>query len=160
MLKIATIVISAIVIAFILLNLFSLIQGDINQPAVEEENNLNLQEEIVMGIEAEEFLVETLQEGSGEKTSQDGDTLVVHYTGRLLDGTVFDSSVEKGDPFQFNLGEGGVIQGWEKGMKDMKIGEKRKLTIPSEMGYGEFGSPPIIPPGAGLEFEVELIEIL
>lgn len=162
MLKTATIVISTIIVAFILLNLFSIVKTDINKPEIQQEseeiNDLNFNEQNEMGIEAEEFSIETLQEGSGSE-SKDGDLLTVHYTGRLLDGTVFDSSVERGDPFVFTLGAGAVIPGWEEGMKGMKVGEKRILTIPSSMGYGEFGSPPQIPGGAGLEFEVELLEI-
>ncbi len=162
MLKIGTIVLSIILVAFIILNLFAIIQGNLGQSDSNIDENLTdieteLEEEMV-GIEAEEFKIETLEEGSGE-LSKEGDILVVHYTGRLLDGTIFDSSVERDDPFEFTLGAGMVIQGWEEGMKDMKEGEKRILTIPSSMGYGEFGSPPNIPGGAGLEFEVELIEI-
>ncbi len=154
MLKTATIVISVIIIAFILLNVFALIKGDVGQqPSTEIET-----EQMAQAIEAEEFEIVTLEEGKGE-ASESGDTLVVHYTGTLLDGTVFDSSLERGDPFEFVLGEGMVIQGWEEGMKDMQVGEKRIITIPSSMGYGEMGSPPTIPPNAGLEFEVELLEI-
>ena len=160
--KIAVTVISVIIIAFILLNLFAIFQGDVSQPNLERdegivEEEMPEQEEMV-AIEAEEFNIETLQEGQGE-ASQDGDTLVVHYTGRLLDGTVFDSSLEREQPFEFVLGDGMVIEGWEEGMKDMQVGETRIITVPSSMGYGEFGSPPAIPGNAGLEFEVELLEI-
>jgi len=162
MLKTVSIVLSVVIVAFILLNVFAMFQGDVSQPSVDTNESIvdietELQEEVV-GIEADEFNIETIEEGTGEG-SKDGDTLVVHYTGRLLDGAVFDSSLDREEPFEFILGEGMVIQGWEEGMKDMKEGEKRILTIPSDMGYGEFGSPPNIPGGAGLEFEVELIEI-
>lgn len=156
MLKIATIIVSIIIIAFILLNIFTIIKGDITQKDSEEIKEKPEQE--IIAIEAEEFKIETIEEGEGEE-SKDGDILVVHYTGRLLDGTVFDSSLERNEPFEFTLGEGMVIEGWEEGMKGMKEGEKRLITIPSSMGYGEFGSPPQIPGGAGLEFEVELLEI-
>ncbi len=158
MLKIATIVISTIIIAFILLNLFSIAKTDLNKPTVDVETP---EEGQVLGEiveDVEELMIETLQEGEG-KEAQDGDTLSVHYTGTLLDGTVFDSSVERGEPFSFVLGQSMVIQGWDEGLKGMQIGEKRVLTIPSSMGYGEFGSPPTIPANAGLQFEVELIEI-
>ncbi len=162
MLKTATIVISVIIVAFILLNIFAMIRGDMTQPTVDtNEQMTNMDTELLeeaIGIEADEFDIEVVEEGSGE-TSKEGDTLVVHYTGRLLDGTVFDSSVDRGEPFEFVLGQGMVIEGWEEGMKDMQEGEKRILTIPSSLGYGEFGSPPNIPGNAGLEFEVELIEI-
>ena len=162
MLKTITVILSIIIVAFILLNVFAIIRGDITQPTVDTDEDMadietELQEEVI-GIEADEFNIEITEEGSGE-ASKEGDTLVVHYTGRLLDGTVFDSSIERGDPFEFVLGQGMVIEGWEEGMKDMQEGEKRILTIPSSMGYGEFGSPPNIPGNAGLEFEVELIEI-
>ncbi len=155
--KIAIIIFSTIIVAFILLNIFSIFKADLNKPVVEEKENIELEQEI-QAIEAETFLIETLEEGAGEP-SKNGDTLIVHYTGKLLDGTVFDSSLDRGEPFSFVLGEGGVIQGWEEGMLDMKVGEKRRITIPSSMGYGDLGSPPTIPGGAGLEFEVELIEI-
>jgi FKBP-type peptidyl-prolyl cis-trans isomerase len=156
MLKIATIVISTIIIAFILLNLFSIVKTDINKPVVEDETP---EPEVENALDVEELLIETLEEGEGVE-AKDGDTVLVHYTGQLLDGTVFDSSVEKGEPFSFTLGEGRVIQGWDEGVKGMKVGEKRFLVIPSTMGYGELGSPPTIPASAGLQFEVELLEIV
>ena len=102
--------------------------------------------------------IETIVEGSGVE-SKAGDSLTVHYTGMLEDGTKFDSSVDRGTPFNFILGIGQVIEGWEKGMEGMKVGEKRKLTIPPEYAYGERGVPGVIPPNATLIFEVELLEI-
>lgn len=105
-----------------------------------------------------ELSIETVVQGTGEE-SKNGDVLVVHYTGTLLDGTKFDSSVDRGDPFSFTLGNGNVIQGWEQGMLGMKVGEKRILIIPSDLGYGAAGAPPSIPGGAALKFEVELLEI-
>lgn len=87
-------------------------------------------------------------------------SITVHYTGKLFsDGSVFDSSVTRGDPFTFNLGTRAVIQGWEQGVPGMCVGEKRKLIIPPEMGYGAQGSPPKIPANSHLVFEVELISI-
>ncbi|CAI7850367.1 unnamed protein product [Closterium sp. NIES-54] len=88
------------------------------------------------------------------------DTVRVHYKGMLVDGSVFDSSYERGDPLQFRLGQGNVIKGWDIGILGMCVGEKRKLKIPSHMGYGESGSPPKIPGGATLIFETELVEIV
>ena len=84
----------------------------------------------------------------------------VHYTGKLLDGTKFDSSLDRKEPFEFTIGEGGVIKGWDEGVPGMKKGGKRKLAIPSDMAYGKRGSPPKIGPDAALEFEIELIEIV
>ena len=100
-----------------------------------------------------------IEEGEGLKVKP-GDLVEVHYTGTLEDGTKFDSSLDRGEPFEFIVGVGQVIEGWEQGLPGMKVGGKRKLTIPSSMGYGEMGSPPTIPGNAGLIFEIELIEII
>jgi len=107
--------------------------------------------------EITEFAIETLQEGVGEGAAT-GDMVSVHYVGTLEDGTKFDSSLDRGEPFRFTLGAGQVIQGWEQGILGMKVGEKRKLIIPSELGYGDRGIPGAIPPRAVLIFEVELLK--
>ncbi len=99
-----------------------------------------------------------LAEGSGQE-AKPGDTVLVHYTGRLSDGKKFDSSHDRGQPFKFVLGKGEVIKGWDEGVAGMKIGEKRKLIIPPDLGYGRRGSPPVIPPSAELIFLVELVGI-
>lgn len=91
--------------------------------------------------------------------AENGKTVSVHYTGTLTDGSKFDSSVDRGRPFSFVLGGGQVIQGWEKGVLGMKVGGKRRLTIPPEMGYGARGFPPVIPGGATLVFEIELLGV-
>jgi FKBP-type peptidyl-prolyl cis-trans isomerase len=101
--------------------------------------------------------IETLEEGSG-KAAESGDEISVNYVGTLKDGTQFDSSYDRGQPYTFVLGIGEVIDGWDEGLVGMKVGEKRKLEIPSTKGYGEGGSG-VIPPGAGLVFEVELVSI-
>nr|ACG28128.1 FK506-binding protein 2-1 precursor [Zea mays] len=88
-----------------------------------------------------------------------GDKIKVHYRGALTDGSVFDSSYDRGDPFEFTLGNGQVIKGWDQGLLGMCVGEKRKLKIPAKMGYGERGSPPKIPGGATLVFDTELIAV-
>ncbi len=102
--------------------------------------------------------IETIKQGSGP-AAKTGDTATVHYTGTLTDGTKFDSSRDRGTPFSFTLGENKVIQGWEQGVLGMKVGEERKLTIPSSLGYGDTGYPPVIPPKATLLFDIELLSI-
>lgn len=102
---------------------------------------------------------EELQVGDGAEATGRGQTVVVHYTGWLEDGTKFDSSVDRSDPFSFPLDCGYVIKGWDEGVKGMRIGGKRKLIIPSELGYGARGAGGVIPPDATLIFEVELLEI-
>ncbi len=88
-----------------------------------------------------------------------GETAIVHYTGRLTDGTKFDSSVDRNKPFSFPLGKGRVIKGWDEGVEGMKIGSKRKLIIPPNLGYGSRGAGRLIPPNATLIFEVELLDL-
>ena len=95
--------------------------------------------------------------GAGEKVGN-GKKIKAHYTGKLLDGKVFDSSVKRGVPFEFTVGKGEVIKGWDEALSDMKKGEKRTLIIPSDLAYGPNGRPPAIPPAATLVFEVELVD--
>ncbi len=102
---------------------------------------------------------EDLVAGDGA-VAEKGNQVSVHYTGWLTDGSKFDSSVDRNDPFQFGLGRGMVIRGWDEGVAGMKVGGKRKLTIPPQLGYGAQGAGGVIPPNATLVFEVELLQIL
>lgn len=103
------------------------------------------------------LVVEDIKVGTGGEAKV-GHTLSMHYTGTLDNGTIFDSSIPRGEPFEFTLGAGRVIQGWDKGIVGMKVGGKRKLTIPAELGYGDrdMGA---IPPNSTLHFEVELLGV-
>ena len=101
--------------------------------------------------------IKTLVVGTGDK-AEAGKTAVVHYTGWLLDGTKFDSSVDRGTPFEFSLGAGRVIKGWDEGVATMNIGGKVELIIPADLAYGASGAGGVIPPNATLKFEVEFLD--
>ena len=102
--------------------------------------------------------IEELQAGTGVEATT-GKTVDVHYTGWLTDGKKFDSSKDRGQPFQFAVGRGQVIKGWDEGVATMKVGGVRKLVIPPDLGYGARGAGGVIPPNATLNFEVELLEV-
>ncbi len=102
------------------------------------------------------LIIEDLVVGSGD-TATAGQFVSVHYSGWLTNGAMFDSSVERGEPFEFRLGAGQVIPGWDQGVAGMQVGGKRKLTIPPELAYGARGAGGVIPPNATLVFEVELL---
>jgi FKBP-type peptidyl-prolyl cis-trans isomerase len=104
------------------------------------------------------LMIEDLAVGDGA-AAKSGDHVTVHYTGWLTDGRKFDSSVDRRDPFAFALGRGNVIAGWDEGVEGMKVGGKRKLTIPPSLGYGAYGAGGVIPPNATLVFEVELLAV-
>lgn len=109
-------------------------------------------------FEIQGMKVEILKEGTGEE-AKSGDNIVVNYVGTLLNGTKFDSSIDRNQPFPYTLGQNRVIQGWELGLLGMKVGEKRRLTIPPELAYGSEGRPPIIPQNATLVFEIDMLSI-
>lgn len=117
--------------------------------------NVNLDE---MERTASGLYLRDLSAGEGEPAAE-GDTVVVHYTGWLPDGTQFDSSRGRGEPFSFVLGEGRVIRGWEEGVVGLREGGLRRLVIPPDLGYGPIGAGDVIPPDATLVFEVELLEV-
>lgn len=102
--------------------------------------------------------LEDLKVGTGAEAKA-GQNVSVHYVGTLTDGSKFDSSRDRGSPFQFRLGAGQVIKGWDQGVAGMKVGGLRKLTIPPDMGYGARGFPPVIPGNSTLVFEVELLGV-
>ena len=105
------------------------------------------------------LIIENMEIGDGTE-AQDYNKVVVNYTGKLEDGSIFDSSLNPGrEPFTFTLGVGSVIKGWDVGVKGMKVGGRRRLTIPPELGYGNNGAGDVIPPGATLIFEVDLLEV-
>jgi len=99
-----------------------------------------------------------IAEGAGARP-RPGETVSVHYTGWLKSGQKFDSSLDRGQPLEFSVGRGQVIKGWDEGVGTMRVGGKRKLIIPAHLGYGDRGAAGVIPPGATLIFEVELVGI-
>jgi FKBP-type peptidyl-prolyl cis-trans isomerase len=143
-----------VVILIIATSVFYFLSNKGKEPKFEENKNI-IPTNNVQTINS--MKIETLKQGTGEG-AKNGDRVIVHYTGTLENGTKFDSSLDRNQPFSFTLGTGQVIQGWDLGVLGMKINEKRKLTIPPELGYGSTGIGPI-PPNATLIFEVELLGI-
>lgn len=133
-----------------------------NQTSTQTMQNQNENSQDVTPAPQQETIkdvaVTVVKEGTGTP-AKNGDVVSVHYTGYLADGTKFDSSVDRGQPFEFTLGANQVIKGWEIGVNGMKVGEKRKLVIPSDLAYGASGFPGVIPPNATLTFDVELLAI-
>ncbi|MCD4650305.1 MAG: FKBP-type peptidyl-prolyl cis-trans isomerase [Candidatus Cloacimonetes bacterium] len=129
----------------------------VEKPVAVETTKSTAKEDVMITTDSG-LKYEVLKKGNGA-IAKAGDKVSVHYTGWLLDGKKFDSSVDRGTPFDFQLGAGRVIKGWDEGVAGMKIGEKRMLVIPPELGYGARGARGAIPPNATLKFEVELLKI-
>ena len=145
--RIASIVI--VVVAIALIAFFALQKQKTNPVATGGGNMVTTQ----TGLQYQDLVI-----GNGAEAVA-GKSVTVHYTGTLQDGTKFDSSVDRNQPFTFTLGAGQVIPGWDEGVAGMKVGGKRKLVIPPDLAYGAQGYPPVIPADATLTFEVELLEV-
>ena len=128
-----------------------------SQATKQEVNNQQTQQIEIMPVD--ELKIEDTIIGEGKEAIA-GKVVSVHYTGTLVDGTKFDSSVDRGTPFQFTLGAGQVIKGWDQGVLGMKVGGKRTLIIPSDLAYGPTGRPGTIPPSATLIFDIELLDVI
>ncbi len=146
-----------VVLIIIVLSVIYFFLQTLSDPAIWKERERGGEEQTETQSMKTTVQIETLQTGTGTE-AKNGNLVAVHYTGWLTDGTKFDSSVDRGEPFAFVLGSGQVIRGWDEGVLGMRIGEKRKLTIPPELGYGASGVGPI-PPNATLVFDVELLAV-
>lgn len=148
--------------AFFLLVLASFLltacmQREKPRPEPNTETQISNQEEEEV-MDAKELIIEDLSVGNGEE-AREGDKIQVHYTGTLIDGTKFDSSLDRDESFEFTLGAGRVIKGWDIGVQGMKVGGKRRLTIPPQFAYGEREAGDIIPANATLIFEIVLLAV-
>jgi len=142
----------------VLISLAAVAVFKVRAPKSEKTVELPVSQENVMEEKQSELKIEDITVGTGDEAVV-GKKVTVNYAGTLEDGTKFDSSYDRGTPFSFNLGAGEVIEGWDKGVAGMKVGGKRKLTIPSSLGYGERGAGGAIPPNSTLIFEIELLKV-
>ncbi len=150
-------VVLIVAICFFVCKKSSTSSNELTTTSEEQPDEVNNLDKDVQEVEMSDLIVEDLVQGNGTE-AVDGKMVTVHYTGTLTDGTKFDSSVDRGTPFNFQLGIGQVIKGWDQGVKGMKVGGKRKLTIPPSLGYGSRAIGPI-PANSTLIFEVELLDV-
>lgn len=150
-----TLIVGIVILIVLIIGVYYFMQSNQNTSA-DQQNQTNQQAGDTFDIKGMQFKI--LQQGTGEP-AKSGDSITVNYVGTLQDGTKFDSSVDREQPFTFTLGQNSVIQGWELGVLGMKVGEKRQLTIPPELAYGENGAGGVIPPNATLIFEVDMLGI-
>jgi FKBP-type peptidyl-prolyl cis-trans isomerase len=152
--------------AILLTSLALMLTGCIESKSRNDNTNLSYTTDNTMSVNTtktstnnDKLEITSLKQGTGSAVVKSGDTISVHYVGTLLNGTKFDSSRDRGEAFEFQIGQGMVIQGWEEGLIGMKVGELRKLVIPASMGYGDYSPSSLIPANSTLVFEVELISI-
>jgi len=145
-----------IIIVIILIFGYQLFSRPPSSPAYTDTNPLSISS--TNNSNMDKLIIEDLKIGTGSEVKS-GDNIVIHYRGTLTDGTQFDSSYDRGTPFETQIGVGQVIKGWDEGVIGMKVGGTRKLTIPPELGYGANGAGNVIPPNATLIFEVELVSV-
>lgn len=157
--KITLAIISIIIVLAIIFAIYLVLNMGKNSTGTNTTNNVAPNNPTGANkFEVQGMKIEIEKQGSGD-AAKNGDTVTVNYVGTLDSGKKFDSSYDRNAPFTFALGAGHVIKGWDLGVAGMKVGEKRKLIIPAELGYGTNGFPPIIPKNATLTFEVELLNI-
>ena len=145
--RVILIILIILILIVVILGVFYLFSG---KPLGQSSNSM---------FEIQGMKVETLKQGTGNEAKA-GDSVTVHYVGTLENGQKFDSSIDRNAPYTFKVGAGRVIRGWDLGVAGMKVGEKRKLTVPPNLAYGAAGFPPIIPQNATLNFEVEMLKIV
>lgn len=152
------VVLGLLILAIIYVLFFS--SGTVANPSPEsiKTENTKMDTNTNQSSESGKLIIEDIKLGDGRE-AKSGDTVVMHYSGTLTNGTKFDSSYDRNQPFTTQIGVGQVIKGWDEGVPGMKIGGKRKLTIPPDLGYGASGAGGVIPPNATLIFEVELLDI-